>query len=332
MKTSSLKRVVEYAKKGMVMLCACLWSAWCLGQEPVKEFVDKHGRVVEKQGEAAGYQMVVRDAKSRLNGPIIQYDSLGRKTMSGAYVDGNHEGMFEHYHPNGQLRSKVAYRADWLVGRFESWYGNGKPKEVGNFSADTTDRRRRWQWEVYRIESFWDSTGTQLVENGTGSYYDVHDNGKVAEKGAYRGGAREGEWLFYDKSGRQTNTEQYVKGRLAKGLYQGPGGDQFTYDSETFEVIPEYPGGIRGLSKYLSKSITFPKEARRQRVNGTVFVGFIIQADGKVSDVHVLKGIHPACDAEAVRVVEIMPAWQAGRQQGRPVPVRYSLPIRFVSM
>ena len=330
MKTSNVKRAVGYAKKGMLILWACLWVGRCLGQEPVKEFIDKSGQVVEKQEGATGYQMAIRDVKGRLNGPVTRYDSLGRKTMSGAYVAGNQEGITEHYHPNGQLRSKVEYRADWPVGKFESWYENGKLQEVGNFPDDTTARRGRWFWEVYRIESFWDSTGTQLIKNGTGNYYDVHKNGKISEKGAYRDGSREGEWLFYEEAGRQTNTEHYVHGRLEKGLYQGSGGEQFTYTSETYEIMPEYPGGMRSLAQFLSQNLQYPKEARRKRINGTVFVGFIISASGNVSNVKVLKGIHEACDAEAARVVEMLPPWQAGRQQGRPVSVRYALPVRFV--
>lgn len=316
--------------KAMLITWACLWTGWCPGQEPVKEFIDKHGWVVDNGQNASGYRMVVKDAKGKLNGPIAEYDSLGRKTMTGTYVAGDRAGLFERYHPNGRVSSRVEYFADLPIGKYESWYESGKPKETGNYPADTAARRGKWDWDVYRMETFRDSTGMQLVENGSGNWHSLHENGKLHINGAYRNGLREGEWSFYDEAGRLTNTEHYVNGRLEKGLYRGPAGDEFTYDSDTFEVLPEYPGGMRGLAQYLRHTIRYPKEARRARASGTVFVGFVIHADGKVSDVHILKGIHQACDAEAVRVIEIMPPWQAGRQQGRPVPVRYSLPIRFV--
>ncbi len=211
--------MVDYIQKGMLIVGICLWSGWCLGQESVKEFIDKHGQAVEKQEDAVGYQMAARDAKGRLDGLVTRYDSLGRKTMSGAYVAGDQEGVFEHYYPGGQLQSKVEYQADWPVGKFEGWYENGRLEEIGHFPGNTASREGRWHWEVYRIESFWDSTGVQLVKNGTGNYYDEHDNGTVSLKGRYRDGLREGEWLFYDETGRQTNAEQYVNGRLEKGLY-----------------------------------------------------------------------------------------------------------------
>ncbi len=317
-------------KKGILVVWACLLSAWCLGQEPVKEFTDANGRVVKNEADARGYRMVVKDAEGELNGPITQYDSLGRKTLSGAYAAGKRQGLFEHYHPDGQRSSKREYLADEPVGTSESWYENGKPQEVGRHPADTAGRRGKHPWEVYRIESFWDSTGAQLVKDGSGDWYGVHDNGKVRSKGAYRAGMRVGDWTFYDEEGRLTNTEQYVNGRLEKGLYQGPKGERFTYTSDTYEMMPEYPGGLPALAGFLSANLRYPKEARRRGASGTVFVGFVVGSDGKIRDVNVLQGIGYGCDEEAARVVGLMPSWRAGRQQGRPVAVRYALPIRFV--
>jgi NAD(P)-dependent dehydrogenase (short-subunit alcohol dehydrogenase family) len=175
------QRVVNHARKGMLMVWTCLWAGWCLGQEPVKEFVDKHDWVVDDWESASGYRMVVKDAKGRLNGPITQYDSLDRKTMTGAYVAGDREGLFEHYHPNGRVSSRVEYFASFPIGKYESWYESGKPKEAGNYPADTAARRGKWDWDVYRMESFRDSTGMQLVENGSGNWQSVYDNGKLQE-------------------------------------------------------------------------------------------------------------------------------------------------------
>ena len=124
-------------KKGALIAWACLLSAWGLGQEPVKEFTDEHGKVVKNQADARGYRMVVKDAEGELNGPIAQYDSPGRKTMSGAYVAGKRQGLFEHYHPNSRLSLRVAYCTGLPIGKFESWYESGKPKEAGNYSIPT---------------------------------------------------------------------------------------------------------------------------------------------------------------------------------------------------
>ncbi len=98
---------------------------------------------------------------------------------------------------------------------------------------------------------------------------------------------------------------------------------------QVVEQMPEFEGGQSALYKYLGKNIKYPAQARNGNIQGTVFVGFVVASDGKIKDVQVLKGIGYGCDEEAVRVVSTMPAWRPGKQSGRPVSVRYSLPIKF---
>jgi protein TonB len=94
--------------------------------------------------------------------------------------------------------------------------------------------------------------------------------------------------------------------------------------------MPEFPGGMEGLMEYLMENLRYPAEAREKNVQGTVFLSFVVQANGAITDVATLKGIGAGCDEEARRVLAAMPAWQPGRQSGKAVPVRYSLPIRFL--
>jgi protein TonB len=95
------------------------------------------------------------------------------------------------------------------------------------------------------------------------------------------------------------------------------------------EVMPEYPGGQEALMNYLTKNLKFPDEAREQGVQGTVFIVFIVEMDGRISGVRVLRGMGGALDEEAMRVVRNMPMWKPGTQRGKAVRVRYNLPIRF---
>jgi protein TonB len=95
------------------------------------------------------------------------------------------------------------------------------------------------------------------------------------------------------------------------------------------EQMPEYPGGQAELMKYISKNINYPVVAQETGIQGTVYLKFVIGRDGKVTNVTVLRGFHSACDKEAIRVVESMPAWKPGRQGGREVRVSYTLPIKF---
>jgi len=96
------------------------------------------------------------------------------------------------------------------------------------------------------------------------------------------------------------------------------------------EVAPEYPGGLDSLLKYLQENITYPKEARDANIQGIVYVTFIVEANGSVSSVKVLRGIGGGCDEEAARVVKEMPAWKPGTQRGKQVRVQFNLPVRFI--
>ena len=95
------------------------------------------------------------------------------------------------------------------------------------------------------------------------------------------------------------------------------------------EQNPEFVGGSKELYKWLASKIKYPKAAQRANVSGRVFVKFIVEDDGSISDVIILKGIGFGCDEEAVRVVQNMPKWNPGIQNGRPVAVYYNMPIVF---
>ncbi|GAA4458409.1 hypothetical protein GCM10023189_30620 [Nibrella saemangeumensis] len=103
-------------------------------------------------------------------------------------------------------------------------------------------------------------------------------------------------------------------------------------EREIFTVVektPRFPGGMQNLVPYLSQTIRYPAEARQNGVEGKVFVSFVVNMDGSISDVTVLKGLGYGTDEEAVRVVSNMPKWEPGTQRGRPVNVKYNLPIAF---
>lgn len=96
------------------------------------------------------------------------------------------------------------------------------------------------------------------------------------------------------------------------------------------EEVPEYPGGLEAMYKFLSDNMKYPKKARKKRIQGKVYIQFIVEKDGRVSNVTVLRGIGYGCDEEAVRVVKMMPKWKPAIQRGKNVRVRYKLPVSFV--
>lgn len=95
------------------------------------------------------------------------------------------------------------------------------------------------------------------------------------------------------------------------------------------EQDPQYPGGMDALRTFLSKSLNYPRSAASAGISGRVFVSFVVNTDGSLTDIHVLKGIGFGCDEEAIRVIQKMPNWRPGKQSGRAVRVKYNLPIVF---
>ena len=95
------------------------------------------------------------------------------------------------------------------------------------------------------------------------------------------------------------------------------------------EEMPEFPGGVEAMMKYVGENVKYPEEAKDKEIQGRVFVSFIVEKDGSVSNVEVKRGIGGGCDEEAVRVIKAMPKWKPGKQEGKPVRVSYMMPLNF---
>lgn len=107
-------------------------------------------------------------------------------------------------------------------------------------------------------------------------------------------------------------------------------GTEDTGDTEVFIVVedmPSFPGG--NVQKWIAKNVKYPILAMENGIQGKVFIQFVIEKDGSITDVKVLRGVDSSLDKEAARVVKSMPKWKPGKQRGKPVRVSYTLPINF---
>ena len=98
---------------------------------------------------------------------------------------------------------------------------------------------------------------------------------------------------------------------------------------DVVEQMPEYPGGIQALFEYLSQNVKYPADAEKQKVEGRVIATFVVETDGSISSIEVVKPAFPSLDAEAIRVLSGMPKWTPGKQSGKEVRVKYTVPINF---
>lgn len=98
---------------------------------------------------------------------------------------------------------------------------------------------------------------------------------------------------------------------------------------EMVEEMPMFPGGQKEMMTFLSKTTKYPAKAVKKKIQGRCLVQFIVEKDGSISNVRVMSKVHPLLDAEAIRVVKSMPRWMPGRLKGKPVRVKFNLPVTF---
>ncbi|MCZ4408940.1 energy transducer TonB [Cryomorphaceae bacterium 1068] len=99
---------------------------------------------------------------------------------------------------------------------------------------------------------------------------------------------------------------------------------------EFVEVMPEFIGGVEAMNTYLKDNLRYPSMAKEAKIQGLVYVSFVVTDKGTIEEIQVVRGVHPSLDEEAVRVISGMPPWKPGLQNRQKVSVRFTLPIRFV--
>lgn len=133
----------------------------------------------------------------------------------------------------------------------------------------------------------------------------------------------------FDVKGNDDANGEVLK---AKEVIAEPEPPKHEEENKVFDIVeqqPMFPGGQTALMKYLSEHTKYPVVAQENGVQGRVTVQFVVEKDGSISDVHVLRGVDPSLDKEAVRVVKSMPRWTPGKQNGSAVRVKYQVPVTF---
>ena len=133
----------------------------------------------------------------------------------------------------------------------------------------------------------------------------------------------------FDVKGNDDANGEILK---AKEVIAEPEPPKHEEENKVFDIVeqqPLFPGGPAALLKYLSEHTKYPVVAQENGVQGRVTVQFVVEKDGSISDVHVLRGVDPSLDKEAVRVVKSMPRWTPGKQNGITVRVNYRVPVLF---
>lgn len=172
---------------------------------------------------------------------------------------------------------------------------------------------------TYHRVSFKDGDGKIIVT-------DYYNTGEIQMTGRFLSlspDVKDGLFTWYHKNGQKQSEKRFVKDKQIS--FQSWEEDGKAIDLIKLDVQPEYPGGINKLYAYIGENFAYP--AISYRPKGTIYMSFVINNDGTITDVTVEKPFHKLLDAEAVRVLKKMPSWKPGFKDGKAVRVKYNIPI-----
>lgn len=302
----------------------------CLAQRQNVYFLKNNGTYVSLR-DSADYIRVVREPDSASNlYNVFEFYLNGTKKMMGksSKIDPPKlEGSCIRYYKNGHKEELASYKGGVEVGSEYDFFPNGKPYRVKVYPENGTIYYNLS--DNFQITANYDSLGNVLVDNGEG-YYKGYSNDftYINEEGPIKAGRRNGAWKGDFKNTKTTFTENYQDGALITGTATFWDGTTSAYTKSRQEV-PQFRGGVAGFGRFLSNNIVYPDYARSHNIQGIVLLSFVVEKDGKLTDIKVMESVNPVLDDEAVRVLKDSPRWTPGTMFGKPVRVFYSVPVNF---
>lgn len=294
-------------------------------QEYDKEFYDEDNRIVD---EVNSSYYSLKKKKYNDGDTLKSYYTKSGSIRSIELVNesGVRNGPAILYYDNGIVKAKGNYEKGFISGEVRSWYPDGKPQSVEFFLP----MQEGSTWGNSTLSDYWDLKGDQIVTSGKGyceCFLNILSNPKIVEKGKIIDGVRDSIWVGYRNDGTKYYEEIYSQGQLQNGFSFDKSDVKYSYDKVAEVATPQ--GGMQGLGDHLMRTLTYPKVARKKGIQGKVFIEFVVDKRGEVTDTKVIKGIGHECDEEAVRAIKLCPRWNPGKQRGQPVKVRMVLPISF---
>ncbi len=315
--------------KRLFFLPAILWVTCCFSQRQNVYFLKNNGKYVSRR-DSADYIRIVRepDSASVLYN-VSEFYLNGKQKLLGKSktIDPpRYEGQCVEYYADGTRESIANYKNGSKAGLEYDFYHNGKPYLITEYAADGSGDSF---FRNYLIKTNYDSLGTVLVENGNG-YGKIYDDDfkTILEEGVVKDGKRNGAWKGNNKNPALSFKEDYKDGQLISGTSVSADGTVTTY-TKSRGTQPMFRGGLSAFGRYLGNNIHYPDHERDYNIQGRVILSFVVEKDGKITDIKVNKSVSPGIDLEAVRVLNESPRWVPGTMFGKPVRVAYSVPISF---
>lgn len=195
-------------------------------------------------------------------------------------------------------------------------------------NRDQTDSNRVKQ-NVYHItgqlksELIYSEFSKYLLEK----FREWYKSGQIRKEFYFKNGKYDGDFLTYWENGKPKRVDFYKNDSLISGKCYNSGGQEVMYYN--YNIAAEFPLGQKALSYFISGNLKYPEEMRKKGIEGRVHVSFMVEKDGRITNVEILRGVSPLLDAEALRVIRLMPDWNPCLIDGEAERTSFSIPIVF---
>ncbi|WP_026903857.1 energy transducer TonB [Pedobacter glucosidilyticus] len=291
-------------------------------------FLKENGKSV-KEKDSADFIRIIREPDSGMvNYELIEYYKDGKIRrlghVSSFLPNLVLDGYCTDFYPNGAKEQIGFYQKNLKVGLFRYYYHNGVLREKKNYKTPISIKD---SFDGGIVTYLADSLGKSFLDStGTGQFKMVSTNGSFKE-GFYREGLKYGLWKSFDITDGSIIEEMYQLGQFRNGKRIERDGKVFEYKAR--ETLPEFPGGNAAFGEFLSRNLYYPKEAKEQNIKGRIIINFVVEKDGSLANLKILRGIGGGCGEEALRVLSKSPKWKPGIQNGKFVRISYTVPIVF---
>lgn len=230
------------------------------------------------------------------------------------------EGPRIDYYENGNIKQESNYVDNKLSGKQIDWYENKVKKSEKEISWDSKIKDYNT-----KILQFWDKEGQQIVTDGNGQFEDSDD--KIYEKGELKNGTKHGIWEGKDLKEKSSYTEIYNEGTFVSGISTDANNTKYPYKEFTTKPVPAK--GMSDFYSHIGKNYRIPET---QGLKGKIYTTFLIDTDGSISNIRVLRDVGYGTGIEAIRVIASYGKWIPGKKRGLPIKATYSLPVSIQSI
>ncbi len=230
------------------------------------------------------------------------------------------DGQFIYYYENGNKKQMIKFVDSLPNGKRFEWYENGNIKLEEEYIED----KKKHNSAELKINQYWNSKNIQTVIDGNGDYDEINEN--FFASGKIKNGFKDGLWEGYDKQAGYTFSENYENQKIISGVSIDSNKVEHKYN--VLETRPEPKKGMNDFYRHIAKTFKTPEV---QGLKGKVFVKFVVDTDGSIKDLKVLKDVGYGTGEEAVKAIASYGDWIPGEQRGRKVRATFSLPIEIHS-